>query len=135
MDEVLALEILLFVEWVVRHMRRLSFFLLLALVLTTFLISSYPYRPQELVQTISIFVFGGIAVSLVVLVGAMSRNAGLSRMTAGDPGRVTWDRTLVANLGLYGLVPLLTLIGSRSPGLRKALFDWLGPLVDFLVKT
>jgi hypothetical protein len=135
MEQVAAVEMLRYVDWVVKHLRRLSTFLLLALVATTLLVSSYPYRPQQLIQTIALFVFAGIVVCLVVLIGAMNRNAGLSQMAVTEPGELTWDRTLFANLALYGIVPLIALISSQYSGLRETLFDWIKPLMQFLVKA
>ncbi|MFN0241365.1 MAG: hypothetical protein ACKVWV_00575 [Planctomycetota bacterium] len=135
MARVVALELLLYVEWVIRHLRRLSYFLFLALVLTTLLISSYPFQPQQLVQTLSLFVFAAIVACLVGLIGSMNRNAALSNMAASEPGELSWDRTLVTNLALYALLPLVTLISAQSPALRKLLTDWLTPLVGFMVKS
>lgn len=135
MARVVALELLLYVEWVIRHLRRLSFFLFLALVLTTLLISSYPFQPQQLVQTLSLFVFAAIVACLVGLIGSMNRNAALSNMAASEPGELSWDRTLFTNLALYALLPLVTLISAQSPALRKLLTDWLTPLVGFMVKS
>jgi hypothetical protein len=135
MEQVAAVEMLRYVDWVVKHLRRLSTFLLLALVATTLLVSSYPYRPQQLIQTIALFVFAAIVVCLVWLIGAMNRNAGLSQMAVTEPGELTWDRTLFANLALYGIVPLVALISSQYSGLRETLFDWIKPLMQFLVKA
>jgi len=135
MEQVVAVELLRYVDWVVKHLRRLSFFLMLALVGSTLLISSYPYRPQQLIQTIALFVFAAIVVCLVGLIGAMNRNAALSRMASTEPGELTWDRTLFANLALYGIVPLVALISTQYAGMRETLFDWIKPLINFLVKA
>jgi hypothetical protein len=132
-EEVVAIELVLWVEWVLRHMRRLSFFLLLSIVLTTLFVSSYPYRPQQLVQTISLFVFGAVVASLVWVIGSMNRHTALSRMTGTQPGELTWDRTLYANLALYAIVPLIALVSSQNAALRETLFKWVEPLVNYLV--
>ena len=101
--------------------------------LTTLFVSSYPYRPQQLVQTISLIVFGTVVASLVWVIGSMNRHTALSRMSGTQPGELTWDRTLYANLALYAIVPLIALVSSQNAALRETLFKWVEPLVNYLV--
>jgi len=134
-QEAAAIESVLYVEWILGHIRRLCFFLLVSVVLTTLLISSYPFQPQALFQTISLFIFAGVVACMVWVIGSMNRNDILSRMSGSTPGELTWDRTLYANLALYGIVPAVTLISSQFPMLRETLFKWVDPLVKFVVSA
>lgn len=131
--EVLASELILYFESVVRQLRVLSFLLFLSVVLTTLLVNSYPFQPRQLLQTAALFVFAGVIVCLVWVIGSMNRNPTLSRASGSKPGELTWDRTLVANLALYAIVPILALVTSQNPALRDKLFEWVKPLVQFLV--
>ncbi|MEO6708180.1 MAG: hypothetical protein ABI054_14590 [Planctomycetota bacterium] len=69
---------------------------------------------------------------LTLLAGGCSSPSCPSRAT---PGELTWDRTLYANLALYGIVPAVTLISSQFPMLRETLFKWVDPLVKFVVSA
>ncbi len=132
-QELVAIEVLLYVEWSLRQLRLLCVFLLVSLVLTTILVSSYPLRPSE-AQDLALIVFAGVVVVLVWLIGSLSRDPALSRMTGTTPGQLTWDRTLYTNLGLYALVPTITLLSSQFPAIRGVLMDWIRPLMDSMVR-
>lgn len=134
-DDVLGAEIVLYLEGVVRQMRTLCFFLLVSVVLTTLLVHSYPFRPRELMQTASMFVFGGVIACLVWVIGSMNRNTTLSRATGSTPGELTWDRTLFANLAIYAILPIVALVTSQKPELRDTLSDWVKPVVRLLVNA
>lgn len=129
-SEILCVEVMLFVEWMISHVRHLCFFLLASIVLTTLLIASYPYHPRELVQLISWLVFAGVIGVLVWLIAALNRDPVLSRMSGTDEGRITWDRALFVNVALYVIVPVITLLGSSSPGLRDSFLSWVKPLLQ-----
>ena len=45
-EELAATEVVAYIEWVVRTLRRLALFILISLLFTTALVSSYPFRPQ-----------------------------------------------------------------------------------------
>jgi hypothetical protein len=128
-QEVAALYLVDYVEWVVRHLRRLAFALLATLVLTTVLISSYPFEPQSLVKaTLFVLMAASVAALLAALV-QMNRDPVLSAITHTSPGEVTWDARFVANLVLVGAVPALTLLGTQFPEVRDFLFSWVTPIL------
>ena len=133
-EEYVASRMVEYVEWVIRHLRVLALFMLLSLVLTTLLISSYPYQPQSRLRLVLLLVLVGSVGALIAALVQMNRNEVLSRIAHTDPGRVTWDTTFILNLFTFGVVPLVTLLSSEFPGLRSALFSWVQPLVSALVK-
>jgi hypothetical protein len=133
-EEYAASRMVEYVEWVIRHLRVLALFMLLSLLLTTMLVSSYPYQPQSLLRLILLFVLAGSVGSLVVVLVQMNRDEVLSRIARTEPGRITWNGTFILNLFMFGVVPLLTLLSSEFPGLRNALFAWLQPVVNAVAK-
>jgi hypothetical protein len=108
--------------------------MLLSLLLTTLLVSSYPYQPQSLLRLILLLVLLGSVGAFVVVLVQMNRNEVLSRIARTEPGQITWNATFILNLLTFGVVPLLTLLSSEFPGLRNALFAWVQPLVNAVVK-
>jgi hypothetical protein len=133
-EEYAASRMVEYVEWVIRHLRVLALFLLLSLLLTTLLVSSYPYQPQSLLRLILLLVLVGAVGSVIVVLVQMNRNEVLSRIARTEPGQITWNGTFILNLVTFGVVPLLTLLSSEFPGLRNALFAWVQPLVSALAK-
>jgi hypothetical protein len=133
-EEYLATQVAGYAEWVVGHLRVLALFLLLSLLLTTVLLYSYPFQPQGLVRLLFTLILL-ITIGVIVYVSTqMNRNPLLSQIAGTAPGAVTWDAGFVGNLVTFGLVPLLTLLGSAFPGFRNFLFSWAEPLVRALVK-
>lgn len=128
-QEVAALYVVDYVEWVVRHLRRLAFGLLATLVLATVLLSSYPFEPQSLVRAgLFVLMAASVGAILTTLV-QMNRDPVLSAVTHTDPGKVTWDAPFVVNLVLVGAVPALTLLGTQFPEARDFLFSWVTPIL------
>jgi len=123
-----------YVEWVTRHLRELALFMLLSLLLATLLLSSYPYPPQSLLRLILLVVLGGTVGALIFVLVQMNRDEVLSRIDRTEPGRVTWNFSFVMNLLTFGALPLLTLLSSEFPELRKFLFAWAEPILKMLAK-
>src|SRR5687768_4138032 len=54
-EELAACQVVQYIDWVLRHLFRLAFVLLLIVILVTVLISSYPFQPHS---TIKVIFFG-----------------------------------------------------------------------------
>lgn len=133
-EDYFATQVAGYAEWVVGHLRVLALFLLLSLLLTTVLLYSYPFQPQGLVHLLFTLVLLIAVAAIVYVATQMNRNQLLSQIAGTVPGSVTWDARFVGNLITFGLVPLLTLLGSAFPTIRNFLFSWAEPLVRALVK-
>ena len=98
------------------------------------LLSSYPYPPQSLLRLILLVVLGGTVGTLIFVLVQMNRDEVLSRIDRTEPGKVTWNLRFVMNLLTFGALPLLTLLSSEFPELRKFLFAWAEPILKMLAK-
>lgn len=129
-EDYLALMILEYIAWVMRHLRHLTYFLLASLVLTTILLSSYPFYPQHLFK----FAFLALVIvasgTMLYVLFKQNRDAVLSWIGKTKPGRVTWDLGFVLKLFTAGAIPLLTLLSSEFPQLRESLLSWTKPFLD-----
>jgi hypothetical protein len=133
-EEFMAIESVRYVESVLHDLRLLASFLLITLLLSVALMSSYPFQPQGVVKLAFIGLLLGTIVVLFLIMTQMSRDDVLSRITRTDPGKVSWDTTLVLNLVLFGVIPLLALVSSEFPTVRSFLFSWAEPLVRSFIK-
>ncbi len=134
-EEFLAIECVRYIESVLHDLRLLASFLLVTLLLSVMLLSSYPFQPQGIVKLAFIALLLSTVVVLFLVMTQMSRDDVLSSITRTDPGKVSWDTTLVLNLVLFGAIPLLALLSSEFPSVRSFLFSWAEPMARSLVKS
>jgi hypothetical protein len=80
------------------------FYLIIALVLTTMLVSSYPFTPQSTVKGPFVLLLLGTVAGLVWVLVEMNRNPTLSRITGTSQGEVTWNARFVVNLLVVGVL-------------------------------
>ncbi len=116
-----------YIEWVFRHLRALAFFLATAIVATTILLWSYPFLPESGIRLAFIVLVVVSVGALLFVLTEINRDDVLSRITHTDLGAVTWNANFVLNLIFFGVVPLLTLLGSQYPAIGDFLFSWVTP--------
>ena len=134
-QELVALYLIDYVEWVVRHLRYLALNLVVSLALTIVLLACYPFEPESMVKVFFFALMAGSVTAIAVLLFQMSRDVTMSRITRTTPGQVTWDVQLVLNLVLVAGVPLLTLLGAQFPQVREFLFSWVTPALKAIGKS
>jgi hypothetical protein len=132
-EEFAAVQVVDYIEWVLEQMRMLALFLFISLLLTTILLSCYPFEPQSIVKAVFALILLGTVGALLYVMSDMNRNEVLSRIANTDPGRVTWDRSFIVNAVVLVIVPLLALVSSEVPQLRNVLFFWITPLLRTIV--
>jgi hypothetical protein len=126
-EEFAAVQVVDYIEWVLQQLRTLTVFLFVSLLLTTALLSSYPFQPQSLAKLVFLFVLLATVGALLYVMAALNRDDVLSMIANTDPGRITLDRTFVVNAIAVGVVPLLTLVSSELPDWH--LFAFLDPII------
>ncbi len=134
-EEFLAVECVRYIESVLHDLRRLASYLLVSLLLSVALLSSFPFQPQGIVKLAFIALLLSTVVVLFLVMTQMSRDDVLSQITRSEIGKVSWDTTLVLNVVLFGAIPLLALLSSEFPGVRTFLFSWAEPMVRSIVKV
>ena len=131
-EEYAAVQVVDYVEWVVAQLRVLALFMFATLVLTTALLSSYPYEPQSLLKLVFFVILLTTVGALLRVSVEMNRDEVLSRVAKTEPGKLTWDRHFVMNGLVFGIVPIATLVSSEFPAVRDFLFAWIYPLTRML---
>jgi hypothetical protein len=133
-QELVALYVIDYVEWVVRHLRHLALSIIVSLALTTMLLASYPFEPESLVKVFFFGLMAAAVLSIGSLLFHMKRDTTMSRITRTTPGEVDWDTKFVSDLVLVGAVPVLTLLSTQVPQVRAFLFSWVAPTLTALGK-
>jgi len=133
-EDVVAIFIVDYIEWVFRSLRFLALFLVLSLLLMVVLLATYPIQPESILDAVYYLILGITVLSILSILFRMNREPILSRIAGTDAGVVNWDIHFVMNVVIFGGLPLLTLIGSEFPGARSFLFSWVDPVLRSLGK-
>ena len=70
-------------------------------------------------------VMASVAIPIVV---GMERDTVLSLLRSGTPDRIDFSWDFAKRVALYGVLPMLAVIGSLFPELGGSFFGWLEPL-------
>ena len=124
-----------YIDWVFQHLRYLASFMMIAMVLTSILLSSYSFHPQSVFRILTLLIMGVAVLVIVSAVVQINRHPVLSAITNTPAGRLSWDTQLMGNLITYVLVPLITVASTQLPQLREFLFSWVTPLLRAFVKN
>ena len=71
-------------------------------------------------------------VSTIALLTGMENSEVLARIRKLEAGKVTWNRSFIARIALYGLLPILSVVATQLPSVGSALFGWLPALFGLL---
>ncbi len=77
------------------------------------------------VDLVAVALAAGISIWLLV---AMERDTVLSRLRHTTPGRVDFNWEFLKRIAMYGVLPLLAVLGSLFPEIQQPLLGWLDPL-------
>jgi hypothetical protein len=133
-EEFMAGQVVYYISWAQDQLRRIAYFLLISLVISVALVSSYPFQPQSIVKALLAILIVVATGTIIYVTGQMNRDPVLSALSDTDPGVITWNRDFMLNVFLYVVVPILTLLSSEVPGIRSVVFSWAAPLVKSLAK-
>lgn len=134
MEDLLAAFIIDYVEWVFSHVRAVAFFLAAALPATTALLWSYPFLPESGIRVAFIVLASLCVGALLFVLTEINRDEVLSRIAHTDLGKVTWNSNFIVNLLIFGLLPILALLGAQFPSVGDFLFSWVTPAIRAVVK-
>ncbi len=104
-----------FLAHVMPQMQNLIVTSVSGLLLMLFAVSSYPFQPHNpllLFNWVVILSFVGIAMWVFI---QMNRDPVLSSLNGTQPGRINWDREFIFRILIYGIVPILALLGAQFP--------------------
>ena len=99
---------------------------LLALMLA---LSSYPFPQRDTVAWLSwIILLSVIGVTFVIFI-QINRDRVVSMLSGTTPGELNWNSSFVRQLVVFGLIPILTLLGAQFPHAVQGVFSSFGGLL------
>jgi hypothetical protein len=124
-----------YIDWVFQHLRYLASFMMIAMVLTSILLSSYSFHPQSVFRILTLLIMGVAVLVIVSAVVQINRHPVLSAIMNPATGPSGWNPQMMSNLITYVLVPLITVASTQLPQVREFLFSWVTPLLRAFVKN
>jgi hypothetical protein len=111
-----AARVVDFLREIFPHFRNLMTATTIAILLTLLALSSYPFSMRDALLTMAWITVLSAVSGMFYVFFTMNRDQVLSMLAGTTPGKLTWNATFVAQLMIYGLLPLLGLLGVQFPG-------------------
>lgn len=120
----IASRVLDFINHVFANLRNLVEFAMIGLLAMVLAISAYPFPQRDTLLTGSwIVLLTAIVICIAVFV-QINRSRIVSMLSGTDPGHFNWDSTFILHVLLFGVLPILTLIGAQFPSQVGSLLGW-----------
>ena len=127
--EYFALRIVAFLGPVISHMRNCLSGAMLAALVLLFAVQAYAFEPHWFVS-MGVWAALGVGVVLTLWVFVqMDRTATFSAIGGTEPGKLSFDRHLVANFLTYGALPVAGILITQFPQVGRLLAGWLNPVL------
>jgi hypothetical protein len=124
-ERFLASHCVIFVTQALSQLQTLAALVTAGLLLMLLAATSYPFQPRNWILLFNwTVVLGAVGGTIAVFV-QMSRNPLLSDLSGTEAGKTSWDRDLVLRVAIYGVLPILGLMGAQFPTTFGHLFVWL----------
>lgn len=121
-------RVLDFLRQVFPQMMHLVVFSSVGLLALMLALSCYPFPHRDTYMWLSwIILLSMISVIFVIFV-QINRDRVMSMLSGTTPGELNWNGTFVWRLVLFGLIPILTLLGAQFPHALQGLFSSFGAL-------
>jgi hypothetical protein len=98
---------------------------LLALMLA---VSSYPFPQHDTVASLSWIILLSVIGVIVLIFVQINRDRVVSMLSGTTPGELNWSSGFVWQLVVFGLLPILTLLGAQFPHALQGIFSSFGGL-------
>lgn len=125
----IAARVLDFINHVSCHLRDLAGFAMVGVLAMMLAVSAYPFRQHDTLLLISwVVLLTAVATGVIVFV-QINRSRIISMLQGTDPGHFNWNSTFVVQVLVFGVIPILTVIGAQFPFRVGALFSWFGGIL------
>jgi hypothetical protein len=118
-----ASRVLDFLRQVYPQMTHLVVFVMVGLLALMLALSSYPFPHRDTFVWLSwIILLSMISVIFVIFI-QINRDRVMSMLSGTTPGQLNWKGNLVWRLVIFGLIPILILLGAQFPHSLQGIFS------------
>jgi hypothetical protein len=129
-EEFVALRYISLINFESAQLKNLVVLLSLGFVLSLAALAAYPFLAGRAGVWALAGVFVVFGAAIVASFAQMDRDAILSKLANGSPGKLDWS--FYIRVASYGALPLLALLASQFPSVGRLLFSWLEPALSAL---
>jgi hypothetical protein len=127
-EEYVALQYAFLLRDVLARIMSALFAAMLCLTLLTAAHLFYLFQSRSSLLAIDLMAVGAAAIAAIRIVVGMERDIVLSRLRVTTPGSIDFNWDFIKRVGIYGVLPLLAVVGSLFPEIGNSFFAWLEPL-------
>ncbi|MBI4490585.1 MAG: hypothetical protein HY694_15990 [Deltaproteobacteria bacterium] len=127
-EHFLAARTVAFLTHIFSQMQNLICFVIVSLLLMLLAVTSYPFQPKDWLLWFNwSIILSTVLFSMVVFV-QIGRDRILSLLSKTTPGQVSWNREFILRVLIYGILPILALLGAQFPETLRRALSWLTTL-------
>ncbi len=135
-ENIVALRFFTYIRYVITEMRRVLFFMGIALSLLFISLHTYSFRASQSADIFFLFLFFFLGSGVIWVLAQMERDPLLRRLQdpehGGDHSSGSLGKNFYLNAARYGIIPLLTIVSSQVPLISNLLMGWFQPSVEVL---
>jgi len=116
-----------FIGYVLPQLQQMIAASLAGVLLLLLAVNSYPFPPHDVLvwlNWIVILVLVSIALGVFIQI---NRDPILSYLNGTTPGKIDWDREFVFRIVIYGVIPILALLGAQFPDSIRQVISVFAP--------
>ncbi len=88
-------------------------------------VSEYPFPGRDTLLWFSWLVLLSVIGVIVLVFVQMNRDRILSMLAGNTPGRLNWNSAFLLQVLIFGVIPILTLLGAQFPHALGGIFSWI----------
>jgi hypothetical protein len=121
----IAARVVDFLRQIFPLLENLAWFSMLGMLLMLLAVSTYPFPQREELLWYSWFVVLSAVAGTLYVFFSMNRDRIVSLLSGTTPGKLDWNASLVSQLAVYGVLPVLGLVGTQFPAPLRQALTWL----------
>jgi hypothetical protein len=123
-----AARVVDFLRQVFPQMRVLSGTAMTGVLAMMLAASAYPFVQRDTLLWLSWLVLLTVIAIGVIIFVQISRSRIISMLYGTTPGHFNWDGAFTVRILMFGVIPILTLLGAQFPNALGGIMSWIGRL-------
>jgi len=126
----IASRVVGFLQQVFPQQMNLMFFTSVGLLALMLAVSSYPFPQHDTVAWLSWIILLSVIGVIVLIFVQINRDRVVSMLSGTTPGELNWNSGFVWQMVVFGILPILTLLGAQFPHALQGIFSSFGGLAN-----